>query len=80
MISIEAIPSDVFGQIAEQVVNGRGGYNNETRRDVFDRIERIGETVGRTCIVKVVHDGEVGAQVVTVPKPREIVDPIAQGI
>jgi hypothetical protein len=78
-ITVETIPREVFGQIAQPVFEGRGSYDDQTRERVMERIYQEGEVIGRTAILKVIEDGVGGKQIVSRPKP-EVHDPIPQGI
>jgi hypothetical protein len=77
-----------FGQIAEQVIEGRGTYDEQTQRDVWVRASQMAEVVGRTKVFNIVRDGEVGVQVYERPvtdddrvvRPRHVIDPIAFGV
>ena len=70
-----------FGQIAEQVVNGRGPYDDETRQAVVDELFHVGRAVGRTSIMRVVRDPEVGSPSIAVSnRPDMVRDPLVQGV
>ncbi len=78
---IERMEPVPFGQVAEQVYFNRGGYSEEVRQKVFERVARVGCALGREAMIRYVHDGEVGGQFMAFPKnPPEVHDPIAMGV
>ncbi len=78
-IPIETLQNDVFGQIAQQIVEGRGGYDQDVAERVYKRIFEVGEVVGRTATIRVRPDGVGNSEIVTVYH-HTIRDPIAFGV
>jgi hypothetical protein len=88
-MNVQEMEAAAFGQLAEHVFSGRGGYDDEVRQQVTARTFEEGRVVGRTVIIHAYHDGEVGPQVAMTPRDmtephptvsREVVDPIAFGV
>ena len=80
-LNVETLEAHAFGQITEQVVHGRGGYDETVREAVMDRLWEVGEAVGRSTITRVVRDPEVGIpQIITINRPGKINDPVSQGV
>lgn len=79
-INVDAMETSVFGQIAEQVVGNRGGYDDTTREQVIKRVVREGETIGRTAVIRAVYDGEIGDISICTVSRSQPINILSQGI